>query len=222
MNTRLWNGYVSVFKSIGLWPTQHKGMTRLLLKFLFWSHFLGTALILIIFEITFLLMSIKDNFVESVKTFGATIYHIICLLTMVLWIFKCSTAENLLKLLNRSSFQNFYIGDNNQGFVASAFARARFWSLSSLYSFLVAAFSSIGLSYVGIWSLSDDVSKNGTAQHHMVKPYNSYTFLDLNKVTITVALDKQPVQKLISGKPFSYRRILSVLRNKLFNVWIFE
>lgn len=148
------------------------------MKFLFWLHFVGTVVLLIVFEIMYLIMSVNVNFMEFVKTLGTTVYHVICAATMIFWLFERRKIEELVALLNRNSFIKVCAG--KQMFVAESFARAKFWSLALLYCFIFAAFSSLGLSYVGI-SLFPD--KNGTDEFHRMKPYNSYTFLNLEKVS---------------------------------------
>lgn len=183
MNTSLWNLYIFLFKCVGLWPKEHKGIKTILMKSLFWSHFMGTVVLLILFEITYLIMSVNVNFMEFVKTLGTTTYHVICAATMIFWLFERNKIEELFALLNRSSFMTICAGSRNQTFVTESFSRAKFWSLLLLYSFIFAAFSSLGLSYIGISLFPEKVYSNGTGEFYRMKPYNSYTFLNLEKVS---------------------------------------
>lgn len=180
MNAKVWNLHIFLLKCIGLWPTP----TNPLLRTIFWLHFTGTGVLLIIFELTSLTILANDgNFVEFVKTLGTTPYHIIGVATMVLWLKNYPLAVKIYEQINRESFREFCANTADRKFVAKSFAKAQFWSRVVLASFVTAANCSLLNSYVGVCLFPERRYNNQTGRFLRMKPYDSYTFLNLEKVS---------------------------------------
>lgn len=181
MNTKVWKTHIFLLKSIGLWPTP----TNQPFRTIFWLHFTGTGCLLIIFELTSLAILANDgNFIEFVKTLGTTPYHIIGVATMVLWLKNFPLAMKIYEQINRESFAKFCACKANGKFVRKSFAKAEFWSRVVLASFVFAATCSLSNSYVGVCLFPERRYNNETGRFLRMKPYESYTFLNLEKVII--------------------------------------
>lgn len=172
---------------MGLWPNAvSKSHKNNLLRITFWLHFTGTVGLLILFETVFVLKFANNgDFIEFVKTFGTIVYHIVCMLTMLLWLNKFSLVKSIYKLINRKSFKRFtLIIVLNDKFVKDCGVKAKFWSLVALFLFLAGASSSLLISYVGICVFPEKNYHEETGRFIRVKPYNSYTFLNLERVSV--------------------------------------
>lgn len=176
MNTQLWKLHISLLKSVGLWATCQE---NLVLKTIFWLHFGTTVLLLIIFEIVCLIKFLNEDFVEFVKTFGTVLYHLICTITIIIWLNKLELPIKIYNLIDRNSFVEI---TKNSDFVKKSTMRAKLLSFTMLFSFLMAAFSSLTISYGGVCLFPQKIYNNITEEFFWVKPYNSYTFLNLEKV----------------------------------------
>lgn len=188
MNTKLWHFHITLLKYVGLWPTNRN---HLLFTIIFWLHFTATVILLILFEGICLLTFLDTNFMEFVKTFGTIAYHTLSLLTVLLWLFNLPIAVAIYELIQRDSFKQFCCCVANVGFVTKSFDRARFWSLFVFYVFVVSAFCSIITSYVGICLFPEKIYNHESGTLLWVKPYNSYTFLNLEKVNKIAFIIKQ-------------------------------
>lgn len=216
MNTKLWRLQIALLKYAGLWPSTTQKNAAL--RAIFWLHFTGTVVLLIIFEIISLVKFANNkNFVELVKTFGTTAYHIFSLTTMLLWLQKFPVAVLIYKRMNRESFKIFCASAAvNRKFVKSCFARAELWSRIALFAFVAAAAFSILNSYIGVCLFPEKRYSNESELFLIrVKPYDSYTFLNVDKVSVKQSFFFK--QAIFADTKFHCGRLVSILRNQLYD-----
>lgn len=195
MNAKLWRFQTTLLKYVGLWPAHPKNF---LLRTIFWLHLNATIGLLMILEtISWVQFANNGNFVEFVKTSGTIAYHFIGLSTVLLWLQKFQIVVEICEQINRRSFANFCVGMANRKFVQMCCGKAKFWSVVVLVLFEVSAIASVLISYVGICLFPQKmVYGNGTVGYVREKPYQSYTFLNSNKVST-------PKTKTINSSFFS-------------------
>lgn len=182
MNANLWRIHIGLLKSVGLWPSNQNGVSRLLLKTLFWVHFLLTAVLFIFQELLYMFFYSQD-FLELLKTIAATSYHVVCLLTMIQWLFLCSSAQEILTVLNRNKFKEFCERYCSRWFLEEVFSKAKFMSLTALSVFVSSAFLSLTSSYVSVWIFPEECFdiRTNEMKIYRTRPYYSYTFFNLNE-----------------------------------------
>lgn len=182
MNANLWRFQTTLLKYVGFWPAP---TPKFPLRAIFWLHLTATIGLLIIFEtISWVKFANNGDFVEFVKTSGTIAYHFIGLSTVLLWLKKFTLAVQICEQVNRRSFLIFCEVTANRKFVQLCFEKAKFWSVVLLVLFEVSAVASLLISYVGICLFPQKVVYgNGTVGYAREKPYNSYTFLNSQKVS---------------------------------------
>lgn len=177
---------IKCFSAVGMWRLQYAGWRKVIADVLFFSHFATVVCSFVVFEFIFMFQSFGNDYIELLKTLGTTSYHLICVSFIIRFNTEKKKIAEMIATLQRDTFKDLFQQDKKMlQLYEEIEGKAHRTSFAILIAFMFIGSSSLSTSYCSAFLFPghefDSASEESISKRK--KPYNSYTFLNLENTS---------------------------------------